>query len=135
MMIRLLTFLAFLFLLLLVWSFSGSGPKPVTAEMVAAEASKRVTFPVDLGDGFRLDSISASGNTVLSTVTLLEEPAGPADPNLQKVLETASRSDICRELGASRDVYVKANLRLAKRYLNSAGGEITTVTVDPVSCG
>jgi hypothetical protein len=120
--------------LLLIWTFSGTGAKPVTAELVAAEAARRVSFPVDLGEGFRLDSISASGNTVISTVTLLNQPDGATDPALRQVLDGASRSDICRELAGSRDVYVKANLRLAKRYLNSAGGEIVTVTVDPASC-
>ncbi len=133
-MVKLLKIVAFLFLILLIWTFSGSGAKPVTADLVAAEAARRVSFPADLGDGFRLDSISASGNTVVSTVTLLTEPGGVADPALQQVLDTASRSDICRELAGSKDVYVKANLRLAKRYLNSAGGEIVMVTVDPASC-
>lgn len=133
-MLKLLKIAAFLFLLLLVAKFSGTGAKPVTAELVADEAARRVSFPVDLGDGFRLDSIRASGNTVISTVTLLHEPAGAVDPALQQVLESASRSDICRELGASREIYAKAGLRLAKRYLNSAGAEITMVTVDPGSC-
>jgi hypothetical protein len=133
-MVKLLKIVAFVFLLLLIWTFSGTGAKPVTAELVAAEAARRVSFPVDLGEGFRLDSISASGNTVISTVTLLNQPDGATDPALRQVLDGASRSDICRELAGSRDVYVKANLRLAKRYLNSAGGEIVTVTVDPASC-
>lgn len=133
-MVNLLKIVAFLFMLFLIGKFSGTGAPPVTAELVAAEAAKRVSFPVDLGDGFRLDSIHASGNTVVSTVTLLDEAAGPADPALQQVLEAASRSDICRELGASKGLYTKAGLRLAKRYLNSAGGEITLVTVDPASC-
>lgn len=133
-MTKILKVCAFLFLLFLIGKFSGTGAKPVTAEMVAAEAARRVSFPVDLGDGFRLDHIRASGNTVVSTVTLLNEPAGPVDPALQQVLETSSRSDICRELGASREVYAKAGLRLAKRYLNSAGVEIVTVTVAPDSC-
>lgn len=133
-MVKLVKIVAFLFLLFLVGKFSGTGAKPVTADLVAAEAARRVSFPVDLGDGFRLDSILASGNTVVSTVTLLSEPAGPPDPALRQALDIASRSDICRELGSSREVYVKAGLRLAKRYLNSAGAEITTVTVDPGSC-
>lgn len=133
-MVNILKVFAFVFLLLLIGKFSGAGPKPVTADLVAEEANKRMSFPVDLGDGFRLDGISAAGNTVTSTVTLLQEAAGPADPKLQQLLASASRSDICRELGASRDVYMRAGVRVAKRYLNSAGSEITTVTVDPASC-
>lgn len=133
-MVKLLKIGAFVFLVFLIGKFSGTGAKPVTADLVAAEAARRVSFPVDLGDGFRLDSIRASGSTVISTVTLLNEPAGPPDPGLRQVLETSSRSDICRELGTSREVYVKAGLRIAKRYLNTAGTEITTVTVDPGSC-
>ena len=133
-MTKILKVCAFLFLLFLIGKFSGTGAKPVTAEMVAAEAARRVSFPADLGDGLRLDHIRAWGNTVVPAVTWLNGPAGPVDPALQQVLETSSRSDICRELGASREVYAKAGLRLAKRYLNSAGVGIVTVTVAPDSC-
>jgi hypothetical protein len=67
-------------------------------------------FPVDLGDGFRLDSIHAEGNAVVSTVTLLNEPAGPADPMMAALLLTASKSDTCREIAIHKQAYIDAKL-------------------------
>jgi len=106
----------------------------LTADRVVEYAQRTQHFPVDLGDGFRLDSIHAEGNAIISTVTLLNEPAGPADPMLVAMLRTASNSDTCSEIIARRQAYVDAGLRVVKRYLNSGGGEITRVVIDPAQC-
>lgn len=106
----------------------------LTAESVVAYAQRTQHFPVDLGDGFRLDSIHAEGNAVVSTVTLLNEPAGPADPMMAALLLTASKSDTCREIAIHKQAYIDAKLSLVKLYKNSGGGEIARAVIDPAQC-
>ena len=109
-----------------------SGP-PITAERVAAEANRRHSFPVDLGDGFRLDGIAAEGQAIVSTVTL----TGPAignDPALVEMIRVAAKSDICREISALKQAYVDAGLSIATRYKDAGGAEIVRVDVQPAEC-
>ena len=110
-----------------------SQPK-ITAELLAAEMQKRVSLPMDLGDGFRLDSIVASGNDVVSTVTVSQLPAGPADTALRRKLEQAAISDACREISPMKAEYVKTGIRIVKVFKNDRGGEIVTAVVDPAKC-
>lgn len=62
---------------------------PITAELVAAEANKRFSLPRDLGDGFRLDSIAAEGNAIVSTVTLTDTSLA-SDPGFVEVMGVAT---------------------------------------------
>jgi hypothetical protein len=109
-------------------------PPKITAELLAQEMQKRVSLPMDLGDGFRLDSIVASGNDVVSTVTVSQLPAGPADTALRRTLEQAAISDACREIAPIKAEYVKTGIRIVKVFNNDKGGEIVTAVVDPASC-
>ncbi len=108
--------------------------KPVTATTLAAEINKQMSFPKDLGDGFRLDSITASGNDLVSTVTMTQIPSGADLPQLADALATASKSDTCRELASTRQQYVAANIRVAKVFKDAAGAEVVRVIVDPREC-
>ncbi|MCC6505241.1 MAG: hypothetical protein BWZ07_00581 [Alphaproteobacteria bacterium ADurb.BinA280] len=114
----------------------GGSPQgvPVTAERVAAHAQKTLQFPVDLGDGFRLDSIRAEGDAIVSTVTLMNVPAGAVDPTLAAALQGASTSDTCREIAAQKQAYADAGLSVVKVYRNSAGGEISRAVIEPAQC-
>lgn len=132
---RVLTVLGVAVLAILVlWRMSGGRNEPITAAVLAEAANKQRTFPIDLGDGFRLDSISASGNAVVSVVTLIEEPAGPVDEALKEVLRTATVSDICREIASAKQAYIDTGITLVKTYRNSAGGEMVSVEVAPGDC-
>lgn len=113
---------------------AGCGRPSVTAAMLAAEANKRITLPSDLGDGFRLDAITAEGNTVVSSVTLTDA-ALASDPRFVDVMRTATVSDICREIAPASQAYVDAGLAIAKVYRNAEGAELLRVEVRPADCG
>lgn len=113
---------------------AGCGRPPVSAAMLATEASKRVTFPHDMGDGYRLDAITAEGNTVVSTVTLTDA-ALASDPRFVDVMRAATVSDICREIAPASQAYVDAGLAIAKVYRNAEGAELLRVEVRPADCG
>ena len=132
---KILKYVAILFVIFAIGRMAGCGRgAPVTAAQLAAEASKRVTFPHDMGDGFRLDSITAEGNTVVSTVTLTD-PALASDPRFVEVMRVATKSDICREIAPASQAYVDANLAVAKVYKNAKGTELLRVDVRPGDCG
>lgn len=109
-----------------------SGPS-ITAEQLATEANKRGTLPLDLGDGFRLDTITAEGNTIVSTVTVTDA-ALASDPGFIEVMRTATTSDICREIKPAGKAYADAGLTVAKAYRTTAGAEILRVDVGPGDC-
>lgn len=108
--------------------------EPITASVVAAQAQKRYTFPVDLGDGWRLDSVTASGNDLVSTITMTDETSAAPPAAVRTALETATRSDVCREVAAVKDAYAKHRIRIVKTYRNASGAEWLSVTVDPATC-
>lgn len=108
--------------------------KPVTAASLAAEVNKQMTFPKDLGDGIRLDSVTASGNEVVSTVTMTEVPAGADVPRLADLLATASKTDTCREIASTRQQYITANIKMTKVFKDASGTEIVRVVIDPREC-
>ncbi len=113
----------------------GSGSdEPITAAGLAEAANARLRFPVDLGDGFRLDSVVADGRAVVSTVTLLDVSAGPGDDMLKDALRTSSVSDTCRQMGGAREAYRTAGIQLVKRYLDQSGIELVAVSVSPDDC-
>ena len=114
-------------------SLSGCARK-VTAATLAAEVNKQMTFPKDLGDGIRLDSVAASGNDVVSTVTMTEVDAGASNPKLAQVLADASKTDTCREIAPARQEYVSANIRMVKVFNDKSGAEVVRVVVDPREC-
>ena len=106
---------------------------PITAELLATEANKRATLPLDLGDGFRLDSIASEGNAVVSTVTITDAQLAD-DPGFVEVMRTATTSDICREILPARQAYIDAGLSVGKIYRNAAGKQILRVDVRPQAC-
>lgn len=114
------------------------GQRAYTAQEVAREMGQRVRFPVDLGDGFRLDSIEASGKDIVSTVSLLDMPPGALPAAARAPLEAASRSDTCREInaggGAVKQTLIHSQLRMVKRYLDAQGGVLLEVAIEPGSC-
>ena len=112
---------------------AGCGKEPVTATQLAAEASKRATLPLDLGDGFRLESITAEGNAVVSTVTVGDASLA-SDPRFVEVMRTATTSDICREIAPARQAYIDAGLSISKVYRTVAGATIVRVDVRPADC-
>lgn len=112
---------------------AGCNRPPITAEQIAAEANRRHTFPLDLGDGLRLDAIAAEGQAIVSTVTLLD-PALGADPALVELMRVAAKSDICREIASLKQAYIDAGLSIATRYRNADGAEIVRVDVQPATC-
>ena len=112
---------------------AGCSRPPITAERLAAEASKRATLPLDLGDGFRLDSITAEGDAIVSTVTLNDESLA-SDPRFKDVMRSATISDICREIAVARQAYVDAGITIAKVYRDARGAEILRVDVRPAEC-
>lgn len=107
---------------------------PVTAAQLADAARQRTTLPLDLGDGFRLDAIEAEGNTIVSTVTLMDASLA-ADPRFIEVMRTATTSDICREVAPARQAYANAGLAVAKVYRDAKGNELLRVDVNPAQCG
>lgn len=117
---------------------TSAGPRTLTAAEVARELAQRVRLPMDLGDGFRLDSIEASGQDIVSTVSLLDMPPGSLPAAARAPLEAASRSDTCREInaggGAAKQTLVHSRLRMVKRYLDAQGGVLLEVAIDPGSC-
>lgn len=113
---------------------AGCSRPPITAEQIAAETNRRHTFPLDLGDGFRLDAVTAEGQAIVSTITLMDPTLG-ADPTLVEVMRAAAKSDICREIAAVRQAYTDAGLSLATRYKDARGNEIVRVDVQPAECG
>jgi hypothetical protein len=125
---------ATLFAMFCMAHVAGCSKPPVTAQQLAAELNKRVSLPLDLGDGLRLDAITAEGNAVVSTVTLSND-ALAADPNFKAVMRTATVSDICREIAPARQTYTDAGLTVAKVYKDSKGAEILRVNVVPAECG
>lgn len=132
---KILKYVAVVFVIFAIGRMAGChGGESVTAAQLATEASKRVTFPHDMGDGFRLDSITAEGNTVVSTVTLTDA-ALAADARFVEVMRAATKSDICREIAPASKAYVDANLAVAKVYRNVKGTELLRVDVRPGDCG
>lgn len=108
--------------------------KPVTAASLAAEINKQIQLPKDLGDGFRLDSVAASGNEVVSTVTMTEVPSSAVQPKLAELLGTASKTDTCREIATTRQQYIAANIKITKVFKDASGAEVVRVIVDPREC-
>ena len=127
-------YFAFVLLAICAGHLAGCDRPPVTAAQLAAEASKRATLPLDLGDGFRLDAITAEGNAVVSTVTLSDASLTP-DPAFQEVMRKATVSDICREIAPARQAYIDADLTIAKVYKSPNGAELLRVDVRPADCG
>lgn len=125
---------ALVLMILTIGHLAGCGRSPVTAAELSAEANKRVTFPHDMGDGFRLDSITAEGNAVVSTVTMTDTSL-TSDPRFVEVMRVATTSDICREIAPASQAYVDAGLTIAKVYRNAEGSEILRVNVRPDDCG
>lgn len=113
---------------------AGCSKPPITAQQLAAEANKRASLPMDLGDGYRLDAITAEGNAVVSTVTMTDD-ALAADPRFRDVMHTATMSDICREIAPAKQLYAEMGLSVAKVYKDSKGSEILRVDVRPADCG
>lgn len=106
---------------------------PITAAQLAAETSKRANLPLELGDGLRLDSITAEGNAVVSTVTMSDDGVA-ADPAFKDVMRAATTSDICREIAPAKQAYVDAGIRIAKLYPDARAAEILRVDVRPADC-
>lgn len=123
-----------LFVLYLLGKILGAGREPLTAAKVVSEGNKTMSYPVDLGDGLRLDGVRAEGNAMVSTVTLMDTPPGPVDAALIQVMETASQSDTCREINLQRKALVDSGITIIKEYKNNAGGLITSVTIRPADC-
>lgn len=130
----LLKYVAPVLTILLIGQLAGCDRPPVTAAQLSAEANKRITLPRDLGDGFRLDSIAAEGNAIVSTVTLADTSLA-SDPGFVEVMRAATTSDICREIAPARQAYIDAGLTVAKVYRNAEGEEILRVDVRPDECG
>lgn len=124
---------ALVLLCLVAAALTGCGGPPITAQQIAAEANKRYTFPRDLGDGFRLDSIAADGNAIVSTVTIAD-PSVTSDPALVEMLRVAATSDICREIASARQAYIDAGLTVAKVYRDAKGAQIVRADVRPADC-
>ena len=125
---------AFVLLAICASNLAGCDRPPVTAAQLAAEANKRATLPLDLGDGFRLDAITAEGNAIVSTVTL-SDVSLTADPAFQEVMRTATVSDICREIAPARQAYIDADLTISKIYKAPSGAQLLRVDVRPADCG
>lgn len=130
---KLLKYAVVVIALVVIVRMLGGGDQPVTAQLLATEASKRATLPLDLGDGFRLDSITAEGNTVVSTVTV-NDPELATSPAFAEMMRVATTSDICRELLPARQAYIDAGLAVAKIYRNASGVQILRVDVNPADC-
>ena len=113
---------------------AGCSRPPITAELLAAESNKRISLPLDLGDGFRLDSITAEGSALVSTVTMADASLA-SDPGFVEVMSVATKSDICREIAPASQAYIDASLTIAKVYRDAAGSEILRVDVRPAECG
>jgi hypothetical protein len=125
---------ALILLLVAIGPLSACSNDRVTAAQLAAEANKRISLPSDLGDGYRLDSITAEGNAVVSTVTVTDASLA-SDPRFVEVMRTATTSDICREIAPARQAYTNAGLTVAKVYKNASGAQIVRVDVTPADCG
>jgi hypothetical protein len=122
-------FLAFVAITLL----AGCSREPITAAQLATEANKRMSFPRDLGDGYRLDAITAEGNAIVSTVTMANASLA-SDPGFVEVMRAATVSDICREIAPAKQAYEDAGLTIAKIYQDSNGSELLRVDVRPADC-
>jgi hypothetical protein len=120
-------------MLIVLAQLAGCSRPPITAAQLVSEMNKRTTLPLDLGDGFRLDAITAEGNTVVSTVTMSDASLA-SDPRFKEVMRSATVSDICREITPAKQAYTDAGLSIAKIYRDSKGTELLRVDVRPAEC-
>lgn len=117
--------------------FIGKLNQPLTPAFMAEEMNKSLSLPKDMGDGLRLDSITASGNDVVFTATMTDIPHGPYPPEAISMLEQASLSDACREMNAKPEIKARMNehgFAILKQFRDASGGMVVSHRITPISC-
>jgi hypothetical protein len=111
--------------------------KPVTAARMAEGMNRVATLPRDMGDGLRLDRISASGNDVVVTLTITDMPPPPYPADVLAELRQAALSDVCREWNKDPDAkaaLTRAGIAMVREFRDPAGAVIFSHRVTPDLC-
>lgn len=111
--------------------------EPVTAARMAEGMNRITPLPRDMGDGLRLDRISASGNDVVVTLTITDMPPPPYPPDVLAEMKQAALSDVCREWNkdpGAKAALAKAGIGMVREFRNPAGAVILSHRVTPDLC-
>lgn len=117
----------------LAWLIGRPGT-PITAQALAAEMNRRVQLPRDLGDGFRLERISAQGNALVFTASTTSLPPGPLTADEVRTLEGALVSDACRELVKERAMLIQHRIEVLKELRDGSGKMLASARIRPADC-
>jgi hypothetical protein len=117
----------------LAWSI-GRPDQPITAQALAAEMNRRVQLPRDLGDGFKLESISAQNNTIVFSTSTTGMPPGPMSAEEVRILERALVSDACRELVRERALLIRHRIEVRKELRDDVGRMLASANIRPADC-
>lgn len=117
----------------LAWLIGRPG-QPITAQALAAEMNRRVQLPRDLGDGFKLERISAEGSTLVFATSTTGMPPGPISADEVRILESALVSDACRELVKERALLIRHRIEVRKELRDHTGRMLASARIRPADC-
>lgn len=117
----------------LAWLIGRPGT-PITAQALAAEMNRRVQLPRDLGDGFKLERISAQGNTLVFATSTTGLPPGPLSADEVRTLQGALVADACRELVKERALLVQHRIEVLKELRDGSGKMLASARIRPADC-
>jgi len=105
--------------------------RPSAAALVASQLNDQLRPPVKLDQSLRIDSIAASGNTVVYTLSFTEEHADP------KAMEQSVRNDMKINACGNQDYQgifrMQGSLQMVFKDMN--GNVVDTLTISPADCG
>jgi hypothetical protein len=110
---------------------------PITAARMAEGMNRVAALPKDMGDGLRLDRISASGNDVVMTLTITDMPPPPYPADVLAEMKRAALLDVCREWNKDPDAkaaLTKAGIAMVREFRDPAGVVIFSHRVTPDLC-
>jgi hypothetical protein len=120
-------------LIVLISFFVFTGCESVRQESIAAQlkaGAEAVTTPEDLGDGLRLDSVSAKGVSVRYSYTMTEYAKGDLNqPEFYKTMKL----DLMRKADTSAEMafYRKNKVKVSFAYYFKDGEPLSTIIIKP----
>jgi hypothetical protein len=117
----------------LAWLIGRPG-EPITAQALATEMNRRVQLPKDMGDGFRLERITAQANTVVFVTSTTGMPPGLLTADEVRTLQRALVTDACRELVRERALLIRHRIEVLKELHDGSGKMLASARIRPADC-